>query len=101
MKALISVGPKKIGSRTLQLYQDANGNEYVRTEKGELVRPDAAKKFKKAYPLPALLAQVAVEVMGDFDPQSLSEEARMEKMHKFFTEAFEHAQDNLARIGRN
>lgn len=101
MKSLIAAGPKKIGTRTLQLFQDANGNEWVRTEQGELVRPDAAKKFKKPYPLPAPLAQVAVEIMGDFDPQSLSEDERIEKMHKFFTEAFEHAQDRLARMGRN
>lgn len=101
MKGLIPAGPKKIGSRILQLYKDPTGTEYVRTEQGELVRLDAAKKFKKPYPLPSSLAQVAVEVMGDLDPQSLSEDARIAKMHEFFTEAFEHTQERLTRMGRN
>jgi hypothetical protein len=101
MKNLLPVGSRKIGTRTLRVYRDAIGNEYVRTESGELVRPDAAKKFKKPYPLPTELAQVAVEVMGDFDPQSLSENERIDKMHRFFTEAFENAQERLARIGRS
>lgn len=98
---LHAAGTKKIGARTLTRFIDAEGREFVRTEAGELVRPDAAKKFKKQYPLPASLAQVATEVMGDLDPQSLSEEARIRKMHQFFTEAFEHTQERLTRTGRN
>jgi hypothetical protein len=99
--SLRAVGTKKIGARTLTRYVDGEGREFVRTEAGELVRPDAAKKFKKQYPLPSELVQVAVEVMGDLDPQSLSEEARIAKMHAFFTEAFEHTQERLLRTGRN
>jgi hypothetical protein len=95
-----SAGTKKIGARILPRYIDANGREFVRTEAGELVRADAAKKFKKQYPLPTPLAQVAVEVMGDLDPQSLSEAERIKRMHTFFTEAFEHTQETLTRKGR-
>ena len=98
--SLRPAGNKKIGTRILPRYLDANGNEFVRTEAGEVVRPDAAKKFKKQYPLPTSLAQVAVEVMGDFDPQSLSEDERIKRMHAFFTEAFEHTQETLTKKGK-